>query len=238
MSISVIVPTLDEEHLLSACLSSVRSQSVSAQLIVVDGGSSDGTQAIARAQADLVIELDAPALAEQLNVGASRATGDILVFLHADCQLTDGCLERIQTICKHANIIGGALTMHIQGNRASYKMLSFCGNVYCRLTGTLFGDRAMFIRRPAFETLHGFRPLPIMCDVDLSHRMKRIGKTRLIPGPVLSSSRKFDHEPVWLSPLLILWALAAFRLGVPGERIRDRYYESYAHRSGRKAPLK
>ena len=238
MSISVIVPTLNEAQLLSACLASVRNQSVPAQLVVVDGGSRDGTQAIAHVQADAVIEMTAPGIAEQMNAGAFQATGDILVFLHADCQLTDGCLERIQTTCEQTGIIGGALTMLVQGNRYAYKILSVCGNAYCRLTGTLFGDRAMFIRRSVFESLHGFAPLPIMCDVELSHRMKRFGTTRLVPGPVLSSSRKFDQEPAWLSPLLILWALAAFRLGVPCERIRDRYYKSYADKPRREAPLK
>ncbi len=220
--ISVIVPTHNEEELLPACLESIDSCKADLEIIVVDGGSTDRTAQIARGYTDKVIVLDKADLPAQLNKGATQATGEIFLFLHADCRLTPGCLDRLQSIPAH--FIGGAFTMQLDGKRFHYRLLSLGGNTYCRLTGTYFGDRGMFVRAPVFHELDGFASMPIMADVEFSRRLKRAGKSILLKGPVISSSRKFDREGPLRNLYLIFYALMAFRFGVDPGKIKEKYY--------------
>jgi rSAM/selenodomain-associated transferase 2 len=220
--ISVIVPARNEEQLLGRCLQSVLDQDAATEIIVVDGGSSDRTVAIAQGYPVQVITGSPPGLPRQLNAGAAAAVGDLFLFLHADTELVPGCMEKLQRMPD--TVVGGAFTMQVTGNRRFYKILSLGGDVYCRLTRTYFGDRGMFVRRETFSRLGGFREMPIMTDVEFSRRMKRLGRTVLLPGPIRSSSRKFTDESPWRTLYLIFYALTAYRLGVDPETIRRKYY--------------
>jgi rSAM/selenodomain-associated transferase 2 len=220
--ISVIIPTRNEEELIEKCLLSIKNQTEKAEIIVVDGASQDGTLHIARNYADKTIALDEPNLAKQLNMGAAAATGNFFLFLHADSELGESCLTRLKSTPKE--IVGGSFTMIVKGPRLFYKILSFGGNLYCRLTKTHFGDRGIFVRRDAFERMKGYQEMPIMTDVDFSRRMKKIGKTTLVKGPVLTSSRKFDKETPWRTIYLIFYALWAFQTGVSSQKIKETYY--------------
>jgi len=221
--ISVIVPTQNEEELLPACLESIVCQQADAEVIVVDRGSKDRTLQFARRYADQVIVLNKADLSAQLNAGAAEAKGEILFFLHADCRLAPGCLNRLQSI--PPRVVGGAFTMQLSGKRFHYRLLSLGGNIYCRFTGTYFGDRGMFVRASVFRELGGFASLPIMTDVDFSRRLKGAGKSVLLKGPVISSSRKFDREGPLRNLFLIIYALLAFRFGVDPGKIKEKYYQ-------------
>lgn len=223
--ISIIVPTYNEEEFLARCLDSVLAQQEKCQLIISDGGSKDGTLEIARRYTGLIISREMPDLTAQLNAGAGLASGEILLFLHADSKLAPGSLARFKKLPEQ--VIGGTFTMKLDGNRSSYRLLELGGNIYCRLTHTYFGDRGIFVRTDAFQKLGGFKPLPIMADVEFSHRLKRLGKTALLKGPVVNSARKFDRESPWRSIYLIVYALLAFRLGVDPEKIKKKYYQVY-----------
>ncbi|MBS4021522.1 MAG: TIGR04283 family arsenosugar biosynthesis glycosyltransferase [Dethiobacter sp.] len=220
--ISVIVPTYNEEKLLASCLESVREQPEACELIVADGGSFDRTLEIAQHYTDLIIKSETPGLAGQLNAGAAIAKGSILLFLHADSLLSPGCFSRLTSLPPGVN--GGAFTMRVAGKRLFYRVLSAGGNIYCRLTRTYFGDRGIFVRADAFRKLGGFTHLPIMTDVDFSRRLKTIGNTVLLPGPVITSSRKFDDESAWRTLYLIIYALVAFRLNADLQKVKDKYY--------------
>jgi len=222
--ISVIVPTHNEEDLLPECLESVLNERADLQLVIVDGASSDKTLQVARRYTGEVISLAKADLSAQLNTGAAAADGDILLFLHADSRLTPGLLSRLMEMPE--DVIGGAFTMQLEGSRLFYRLLSLGGNLYCRLTGTYFGDRAIFVRTSAFRELGGFMPLPIMADVDFSRRLRTMGKTALLKGPVINSSRKFDHESPWRTLYLIIFALLAYRLNIDPEKIKEKYYSS------------
>ncbi len=221
--ISVIVPTHNEEELLPACLESIVCQQADLEVIVVDGDSKDKTVQISRRYASKVIVLDKADLPAQLNAGAAKATGEIFLFLHADCHLTPGCLDRLQSI--PPRVVGGAFTMQLDKNWFHYRLLSLGGNIYCRLTGTYFGDRGMFVRAPVFHKVGGFAAMPIMADVEFSRRLKRAGKSVILKGPVISSSRKFDREGPLRNPYLIFYALVAFRFGVDPGKIKEKYYQ-------------
>ena len=220
--ISVIVPTRNEEELLPRCLESVLSEKEELELIVVDGNSSDGSIEVARSYTDQVLALKISDLAAQLNAGAGVAGGDILLFLHADSSIRPGVIAQLKKIS--AKVVGGAFRMQLDDNRFFYRLLSLGGNLYCRFTGTYFGDRGIFVRSSIFEQIGGFSPLPIMADVEFSRRIKRYGKTVLLEGPVISSSRKFDREGALHTLYLITYALAAYRLGVSPEFIKEKYY--------------
>ncbi|MDW7740592.1 MAG: TIGR04283 family arsenosugar biosynthesis glycosyltransferase [Bacillota bacterium] len=222
MIISVIVPTCNEESLLPACLESILREPEDIQLIVVDGASNDNTLNVARRYTDEIIVLDIADLSAQLNKGAEKAEGDILLFLHADTRLTPGCISRLKKIPSH--IIGGAFTMQLEGDRFFYRLLSLGGNLYCRLTGSYFGDRGIFVRKSSFRDLNGFNALPIMADVDFSARLKSLGKTILLKGPLISSSRKFKTESPLRTLYLIIYALIAFKFGVDPGKIKNKYY--------------
>jgi len=220
--ISVIIPVRNEERLLGKCLQSVLDQPEAAEIIVVDGASSDRSVEIARRFGVKVLTMEKPCLAGQMNRGARAAAGDILLFLHADATLNEGCLLRLGGLGK--KVVGGSFTMQVEGDRLFYKILSLGGNIYCRLTRTYFGDRGIFVRRETFQRLDGYRNMPVMTDVDFSRRMKRLGKTTILSGPILTSSRKFEDESPWLTLYLIFYALFAFHMGVDPEKIQTKYY--------------
>ena len=222
--ISVIVPTHNEETQLPDCLESVLSGQADLELVVVDGASEDDTLQVARRYTGNIIALERGDLSAQLNAGAAAATGDILLFLHADSRLTPGALGRLKDI--PWDIVGGAFTMQLEGSRFFYRLLSLGGNLYCHLTGTYFGDRGIFARTSAFRKLGGFADLPIMADVDFSRRLRSLGKTVLLKGPVVNSSRKFDQESPWRTLYLIVYALLAYRFKVDPEKIKEKYYSS------------
>jgi len=220
--ISVIVPTNNEEELLPACLESIFIQQENVEVIVVDGASEDNTVKVAKNYTDKVIVMDKADLPAQLNAGAAQSSGEVLLFLHADCRLTPGCLKRIKLTI--SRIAGGAFTMQLDGTRLHYRLLSMGGNLYCRLTGTYFGDRGIFVRADLFRELGGFVSMPIMADVEFSRRLKRSGKCVLLKGPIISSSRKFDREGPMRNLYLIFYALFAYRFGVDPGKIKEKYY--------------
>jgi len=224
VKISVIIPTYNEESYLSRCIESIRAQNHPAEVIVTDGGSKDSTLSIAHRFSEVVVEVGETNLGKQLNTAAAIAKGETLLFLHADGLLTAGIFEQIETSLRQANNIGGAFKMKLTGKRKFYRILEAGGNLYCRLTKTYFGDRGIFIRTSAFKQLGGFKEMPIMTDVEFSQRMNSIGKTAFLPGPLITSSRKFDSEGILQVLYKIFWALVAYRLGYPPEKIRVKYY--------------
>lgn len=224
MPISVIIPTHNEEENLPGCIRSIRIQNQAAEVIVVDGGSKDGTMEIAASLADQVIFLEDKNISRQLNIGAAAAKGDVLLFLHADSRLAAGIFEQIITYLQDPKNVGGAFKMKLTGTKLFYRLLEAGGNLYCRISGTYFGDRGIFIRAITYKKMRGFAEQPIMADVEFSRRMKNFGRTRLLPGPLTSSSRKFDRESPLRSLYLIAWALLAYRFKVPPEKIKKHYY--------------
>jgi uncharacterized protein len=224
VKISVIIPTYNEESCLAHCIESVRAQNCPTEIIVTDGGSEDNTRAMAHKLSVKVIENGEKNLGLQLNRAATVAKGETLLFLHADSLLTAGIFEQVESCLKQTELIGGAFRMKLAGKRSFYRFLEAGGDLYCRLTKTYFGDRGIFIRASAFKQMGGFKELAIMTDVEFSRRMNRTGKTAFLPGPIISSSRKFDSEGSINTLVKILWALLAYRLGCPPEKIRDTYY--------------
>jgi rSAM/selenodomain-associated transferase 2 len=221
--ISVVVLTLDEEARLPACLTALAGQSPH-ELIVSDGGSVDGTVAIASAAGARVVAGER-GRAPQTNRGAAAATGDVLLFLHADTRVAPGALALIeQTIAADPGVVGGSFTISFDDPQPLYRLLAALGNLHHRVSRSLYGDRGIFVRRAAFEAIGGFRPLPIMEDYDLGRRLQRRGRVRILRRPVVASAREFHRQGPLVLGVKTLICLLAYRLGVAPQRLRRFYY--------------
>lgn len=221
-ALSVIVPTLDEAagitpHL--AALAPLRAAGV--QLIVVDGGSRDGTRARAHPLADTV--LTAPrGRARQMNAGAVHARGDILLFLHADTRLPDNALPAIREAIASSRV-WGRFDVRIVGHSRLLPAVAALMNLRSRLTGIATGDQAIFVRRTDFDALGGFPDIPLMEDIVLSRRLKTRGRPACLGLRVLTSGRRWEQRGVVRTILTMWWLRLRFFLGASPTRLARDY---------------
>ncbi len=188
-ALSVIVPALDEERHLPGLLRRVTGAGV--EVIVVDGGSSDGTVAAARRAVGTVVLEARPPRAAQMNAGAARATGDALLFLHADVRPPEGFAGLLVEALADPEVVGGAFALAIDDDRLAARVVARGANLRTRLTGHPYGDQGIFVRREVFQALGGFAPLPFLEDLEFSGRLRRRGRIALLPAPVTVSARRW-----------------------------------------------
>ena len=192
VSLSVVIPTLNEAVTVRRCLDAVRACGRVRKVIVADGGSTDGTPAIAR-EAGATVVAAGKGRGVQLRAGAARATGDILLFLHADSMLQEGAGERVvRSLERDPAAAGGCLGMRFEEEGPVRRGIAALNNLRAALTGIGFGDQAQFVRRYALERIGGFPGLVLMEDVELSLRLKRIGRPVYLPGGVVVSGRRWQ----------------------------------------------
>lgn len=222
MRLSIVMPVLDEAAALRERLAPLQALRASgAELIVVDGGSHDGTPLLAAPLADRVLQ--APrGRASQLNAGADAARGDVLLFLHADTRLPD----RAEALIAAAVAQGarwGRFDVRIEGRHPLLGMVAMSMNARSRLSGIATGDQALFVQRRLFQRLGGFAPLPLMEDVELSARLRRVGAPACLRERVVTSGRRWDVRGFWRT-VLLMWRLrAAFALGADTHALATRY---------------
>ena len=221
--ISIIIPTLDEEHSLPPLLDAIRQQKAAHEVIVVDGGSRDRTPEVARNSGVRTL-VSRPGRGAGISIGAEASRGDVLFFLHADSTLPTGALDRInEVLSTDANIIGGNFRLVFDGDTDFSRSLSrFC--TWIRLLGFYYGDSGIFVRRSVYEAIGGFRPMPVMEDWDFVRRLERVGRTYCIEDPPLvTSSRRFEGR----HPLEVVYGWirihALFCFGVSPDRLAEIY---------------
>jgi rSAM/selenodomain-associated transferase 2 len=222
MRLSIILPTLNEAEGIAAALAPLQAlRRAGHEVIVADGGSADGTPALAAPLADRVIA--APrGRARQMNAGAGAASGDALLFLHADTRLPEGAAERVAgALADHA---WGRFDVAITGRPALLAVVAALMNLRSRLTGIATGDQALFVTRAAFNAVGGFPDQPLMEDIELSRRLKRLGPPACLRERVATSGRRWERHGVWPT-ILLMWRLRFdYWRGVPAERLVRRYY--------------
>jgi rSAM/selenodomain-associated transferase 2 len=220
VTLSIVVPVLNEEAELGETLRRTRDPSVR-ERIVVDGGSTDGTRAIAASRADAV--LDSPrGRARQMNVGAAAATGDVLLFLHGDTWLPEGFGAAVVEAV-HGGAVGGRFDVTLRGPHAFLPVVAALINLRSRLSGISTGDQALFVRRDVFDALGGFPEIPLMEDVAFSRSLKRAGKIAALRERVGTSGRRWEERGV-ARTIVLMWGLRfAYALGVPPDRLARRY---------------
>jgi rSAM/selenodomain-associated transferase 2 len=220
MSVSVIIPTLNEAERIAETIVSLRSQSPR-EIIVADGGSSDETVERAHA-ADVVIR--APrGRAAQMNAGAAQARGENLLFLHADCTLGEGAIAAADRVLAHQRIIAGCFTMRVAASGIAFRCINAAATARVRLTGIAYGDQGLFLRRADFERLGGFPPLRFMEDVFFSRKLVREGRIVVLPQPIHVSPRRWQRAGI-VRQTLRNWMLTALAMvGVSPDRLAGRY---------------
>jgi rSAM/selenodomain-associated transferase 2 len=221
--LSIIMPVLDEAERVAAALAALAPyRHNGAEVIVVDGGSRDGTAEIARPHADAVVT--APrGRATQMNAGAAVAQGDVLLFLHADTRLPDGADQLIHDGLARSGRAWGRFDIAIAGSGALLTAVAFTMNVRSRLTGIATGDQAMFVTRDAFDRIGGFADIALMEDIDLSRRLKRVSRPLCLRARVTTSGRRWEQHGV-LRTILLMWRLRlAYFLGAEPASLARRY---------------
>jgi len=227
MSISVVIPVLHEgEHIndvLTALEDSANGRPY--ETIVVDGDPSGGT--ITQIRDSRVVSLRAAkGRARQMNTGAALATGEILLFLHADTLLPADALAKIEEALSEKSCVGGAFDLGIQNGRRIFHIIGRCASWKHRLTRVPYGDQAIFLRRKYFEKLGGYPEIPLMEDVELMKRIKRNGwRIIILPDAVKTSSRKWEKDGVAYT-IVRNWALQTlYLMGMPATRLVKYYYK-------------
>lgn len=223
MRISVIVPALNEAALIDTTLDALTPlRARGGEVIVVDGGSTDATVALAARKADRVIA--APrGRASQMNAGAATASGDILLFVHADTRVPVDVDVVIARELASGRGVWGRFDVSIDSRRPLLGLVSWGMNVRSRLTGVATGDQAMFVRRDAYDAVGGFPRLALMEDVAMSRLLRRGSPPLCLADRVITSARRWEANGVLRTIALMWWLRWRFFLGAAPERLARSY---------------
>ena len=213
--ISVIIPTLNEAENLSSCLAAVRANQASCEVWVVDGGSTDQTREVAAECNAQVINTSIRQRAAQLNLGAIRASGDILLFLHADTFLPASALQRVEAALTPEGVGGGAFARRFDSASLFLRLTCAIAEIRNRVIGWHLGDQAIFVKRTYFQALGGFRSWDRFEDLDFSRRLGALAKIVTLRPPVISSARRFSKEGAARRTLADFLLTLAYLRGVP-----------------------
>src|ERR1051325_1998685 len=186
MRISVIIPVLNEAGNIPAILSGLR-RNPAGELLIVDGGSTDLTREVC-AELGVPARCSPPGRAAQMNFGARYATGDVLLFLHADTRLPPSAFGDIRKALQDPRCIGGRFDVKLDSDRSLLKVVGRMISLRSRLSKVSTGDQGIFIRRKTFEAIGGYPEIPLMEDIVLSRAMKRIGRVACLRSCVVTSA--------------------------------------------------
>jgi len=223
--ISIIIPVYKETHTISRTLSHLLhlNPEGSTEIIVVDG-SCDRDTLCCITDPRILKVASKKGRATQMNTGARHATGEVLLFLHADTLIPDEAFRLITDACQSADVVAGAFALGIDSEKKIYRIVEKAVALRTKLTAIPYGDQAIFVKRYFFHRIGGYREIPLMEDVELMSRIKAAGgKIALIPKMVRTSSRRWESEG-FVCCTLRNWALISlYALGVPPETLVKLY---------------
>lgn len=236
-TLSIIIPVLNEAPQIQHTLGRLQHQTKGAQgveIIVVDGGSSDGTVDIVKTHNTTLI-MSPPGRAQQMNAGAAIASGDILLFLHGDTQLPDRFITRIRQtlpgpLAEPNTPIAGAFSLKIGGEQRGLRLVEWGVRWRSQQFNLPYGDQGLFVRREAFEALGGFPELPIMEDFEFVRQLQRQGRITILPEAVTTSARRWQTLGIWRTTALNQLVVLGYLLGIPPTTLRRWYRQSPAVR--------
>ncbi len=214
--LTVVIPTLNEEHTIANAMASVRREGV--EIIVSDGGSTDDTRTIAAARGARVVH-SAPGRGPQLNAGAALARADSLMFLHADTTPPAGFLEIILRSLSDESTAIGAFRFSLDRRGGCLRLIECAVHLRCALFAAPYGDQALFLRTSTFRTIGGFEEIPLMEDFALVRSARSLGRVRVVKACAVTSSRRWSSGGVIQTTLINQLCILAFLLGVSPSRL-------------------
>ena len=224
---SIIIPVLREAGRINSIIEHIYSRGFSEgfETIVVDG-SPDGETINAISCREVKAIVSEKGRAAQMNAGAAIASGEILIFLHADTRLPDNALQKIRAVMKQKPCVAGAFDLGIDSDRLAFRVISFGANLRSHLNRIPYGDQAIFVRKDHFHSIGGYRKIPLMEDVELMRRLKRRGdKICILPDRVRTSPRRWEKEGIVYCTLRNWVISALYFMGVSPHKL-IRYYRS------------
>jgi rSAM/selenodomain-associated transferase 2 len=220
--LSVIVPMLNESPRIAATLNAIRRATREAEIIVVDGGSSDASVAIARPLCNVLISASR-GRAHQMNAGAGRSDGDALVFVHADTIVPRTFAADIAAALSDPAVVGGRFDVRLDASALPYRIIGVMISIRSRISRTGTGDQAIFVRRDVFDRLGGFPELELCEDLEFSRRLKRAGRIACLRTCVTTSARRWGRDGV-VRTVVRMWMIRAmYLMGVSPARLKRMY---------------
>lgn len=224
MGLSIVVPVLDEANRLGALLAELARDCPGVEVVVADGGSRDGSMEIAARAPGVRLVSGDRGRARQMNAGAARATGETLLFLHADTHLPPGAVEAVQDALANPSVVYGRFDVRFDRSGAAFRMIAGLMNLRSRRTGICTGDQAIFVRRSAFERLGGYPEIALMEDIEITRRLKRIGRFAPLGVHVTTAARRWEENGV-ARTIVLMWTLRAlYFCGIGPDRLHRWYY--------------
>lgn len=223
LSISVIIPTLNEAPSLPATLESLGHHE-NTEVIVVDGGSDDRSREIARHFGAVVLE-SPRGRALQMNHGAGAASGAVFLFLHADTLLPVTWAETIRAALVDSAVCGGAFSFMVEGSSFGLKLIERLTNFRARWFSLPYGDQGIFVRSCVFEEMGRFPSLPIMEDFEFMRRLRKRGAIRILPERAVTSGRRWERLGVWRTTAINQAVILGYYMGIAPEKLA-RFYRA------------
>jgi rSAM/selenodomain-associated transferase 2 len=219
VKLAVVIPALDEADWIAGAVESARAEA--AEVVVVDGGSRDGTAAIAAAAGARVLA-SPPGRARQLQVGANATESDALVFLHADTRLGPGWARAVRDALGDPRVVAGAFPLRFDRRTPSLRLVEWGARLRAKLLSLPYGDQAPFVRREALAAVGGVPQVPLMEDLELVMALRRRGRIAIVGPPVTTSARRYAARGVWRTAGLHAALAVARLLGVDGATLARR----------------
>jgi len=224
MKLSIIIPVLNEEKSINGFLKNLQTLRTGGhELIVVDGGSQDQTEHCCNGLCDVFLGAE-KGRALQMNEGASQASGEVLLFLHADTVLPNNVDLLIEKTLRKPECIWGRFDIKLTGSSILFSLIALLMNIRSRLSGIATGDQAIFVKTEAFRRLGGYERIPLMEDIAISKQLKRIASPVCLKEKVVTSSRRWEENGT-LKTIVLMWRLRlAYFLGADPKVLVEKYY--------------